>query len=167
MYICLINIILLNFCNFLLITLWNGDILINKTNSLRPQILYLTLLKMLMSDLGLSPTEWPPTEWQRPLSGVHSIMRVTISESAQPHVEDEGRTPTPFHSFYHHVQSCSVRSSWEGRYAPPVSTLSLNMYSVLINIMVVKCVFCSLRTAPDLGFTIITFRLSAPWTNEL
>ncbi len=29
--------------------------------------------------------------------------------------------PIPFHCIdvYHHVQSCSVRSSWEGRYTPP------------------------------------------------
>jgi hypothetical protein len=38
------------------------------------------------------------TEWQRPLSGAHSIMM-------------SGCTPTPFHYIYHQVQSCSVRSS--------------------------------------------------------
>ncbi len=36
-------------------------------------------------------------------------------------------TPTPFHSIYHHVQSCGVRSSWEGRYTPPIYIL--HMYS--------------------------------------
>ncbi len=28
--------------------------------------------------------------------------------------EGGGYTPAPFHSIYHHVQSFSVRSSWEG-----------------------------------------------------
>ncbi len=28
-------------------------------------------------------------------------------------------------SIYHHVQSCSVRSSWEGRYTPSVSSLPI------------------------------------------
>ncbi len=30
-----------------------------------------------------------------------------------------------FHYIYHHVQSCSVCSSWEGRYIPPITTLPL------------------------------------------
>ncbi len=34
-------------------------------------------------------------------------------------------TPTPFHSVYHHVQSCSVRASWEGRHTPRISSLPL------------------------------------------
>jgi hypothetical protein len=52
---------------------------------------------------------------QRQVSGVHSI---TVEKLAQP---------TPFHYIYHHVQSCGVRSSREGRYTPPISTLSLNV----------------------------------------
>jgi hypothetical protein len=32
-----------------------------------------------------------------------------------------GCTPTPFHSVYHNIQS--VRSSWDGRYTPPISSL--------------------------------------------
>ncbi len=32
-----------------------------------------------------------------------------------------GCTAAPFHYIYHHVQSCSVRSSWEVRYTPPIS----------------------------------------------
>jgi hypothetical protein len=36
-----------------------------------------------------------------------------------------GCTPTRFHDIYHHVQSCSVRFSWQGRYTPPVSSLPL------------------------------------------
>jgi hypothetical protein len=38
---------------------------------------------------------------------------------------------TPFHSFYHHVQSCGVRSSWAGKYTPPFSsTLFSSVVSV-------------------------------------
>ncbi len=65
------------------------------------------------------------TEWQRPLSGVYSIMMETLAQAG----EGGGCTPTPFHCIYHHVQSCGVRSSWEGRYTPPISTLPY-MYSV-------------------------------------
>ncbi len=37
-----------------------------------------------------------------------------------------GVHPRPLSRIYHHVQSCSVRSSWEGRrYTPPISTLLL------------------------------------------
>ncbi len=34
------------------------------------------------------------------------------------------------HSIYHHVQSCSVRSSWEGRYTPSLASLPLNVLCV-------------------------------------
>jgi hypothetical protein len=64
------------------------------------------------------------TEWQRPLSGVHSIMMEKIAKAG----EGGECTPTPFHYIYHHVQSCSVLSSWVGRYTHPIS--SLPMYSV-------------------------------------
>jgi hypothetical protein len=43
------------------------------------------------------------TEWQWPLSGLHSIIMVKSG--------DEGCTLSPFHSIYHHEQSCCVRSS--------------------------------------------------------
>ncbi len=55
------------------------------------------------------------TERQWPLSGVHSIMRV---KSAQPG-GGGGWKPFPFHSIYHHEESCDVCSSWEGRYTHP------------------------------------------------
>jgi hypothetical protein len=58
-------------------------------------------------------------EWQWPLSGVHSIMRVKSAQAG------EGSGCKPFHYIYHHVQSCGVRSSWEGRCNPPISTLPL------------------------------------------
>ncbi len=61
------------------------------------------------------------TEWQLPISGVHSVMM----EKSTLAGEGGGCTPTPFHSLYHHVQSCSVRSSWEGRHTPPISSLPL------------------------------------------
>jgi hypothetical protein len=61
------------------------------------------------------------TEWQWPLSGIYSIM---MERSALAGVGGGVCTPTPFHSFYHHVQSCSVRSSWEGRYTPPIFFIS-------------------------------------------
>ncbi len=72
------------------------------------------------------------TEWQWPISGVHSIMMEKNSLAG----EGGGCTPTPFHSIYHHVQSCSVHSSWEGRYTPPISSLPLYVlcdYSLLIS----------------------------------
>jgi hypothetical protein len=31
-----------------------------------------------------------------------------------------GCTPPPVHFIYHHKQSCGVRSSWDGWYAPPI-----------------------------------------------
>jgi hypothetical protein len=59
------------------------------------------------------------TEWQWPRFGVHSIM---MEKSPQPG-ENGGCTPAPFRYIYHLVQSCGVRSSWEGRFTPPSSTL--------------------------------------------
>jgi hypothetical protein len=47
------------------------------------------------------------TEWQRPLSGVHSIMNEKLAQAGK----GGGCTPTPFHSIYHHGQSCRVRVS--------------------------------------------------------
>ncbi len=66
------------------------------------------------------------TEWQWPLSGVHSNMREKLAKAS----EGGGCTPIPFHYIYHHVQSCGVCSSWEGRYTPPFSTLPLYIYYV-------------------------------------
>jgi hypothetical protein len=47
------------------------------------------------------------TEWQRALSGVHSIMMEKLAQAG----EVGGCTPSPFQIIYHHVQSCSVRSN--------------------------------------------------------
>jgi hypothetical protein len=35
------------------------------------------------------------------------------------------RTPFPFHSIYHHEQSCGVRSSSGGRCTPPISSIPI------------------------------------------
>ncbi len=50
------------------------------------------------------------TEWQRPLSGMHSTMMEKFAQAG----EGGGCRPTPCHYSYHQVQSCSVRSSWVG-----------------------------------------------------
>ncbi len=42
--------------------------------------------------------------------------------------EGEGCKPTHLHSSYHHIQSCSVRSSRKGRYTTPISSLYPYMY---------------------------------------
>jgi len=46
--------------------------------------------------------------------------------------EVEGCMPTPFYYICHHIQSCGVRSSWEGRYTPPYvySTPICTLWSV-------------------------------------
>ncbi len=64
------------------------------------------------------------TEWQRPLSGVHSIMKEKL---AQAGVWGEGCKPAPFHYVYNHVQSCSVRSAerTDTQYTPQISSLSI------------------------------------------
>ncbi len=64
------------------------------------------------------------TEWQWPLSDVHSII---MEKSAQPSEGGGVYAPPPFHCIYHHKQSCGVRSSWEGRYTPPFSSLPLHV----------------------------------------
>ncbi len=61
------------------------------------------------------------TEWHWPLSSVYSIKMEKLAQAG----EGEGCTPAPFHYIYHHVQSCGVQSSWEGRYTPPISPLPL------------------------------------------
>ncbi len=55
------------------------------------------------------------------LSGVHSIMVEKLAQA----VDGGGCTPTLYNYIYYHVQSCDVRSSWEGRYTPSISSLPL------------------------------------------
>ncbi len=63
-----------------------------------------------------------PTEYTQSGNG-HFLAYISImmENSAQPGVGG-GCTPTSFHYIYHHEQSCGVRSSWEGRYTPPISS---------------------------------------------
>ncbi len=69
------------------------------------------------------------TEWQRPLSGVHSIMTEKFAQAG----EGGGCTPaTPFHYIYHHEQSFGVCSNWESRYTLPLFLLYPYMYSVVM-----------------------------------
>ncbi len=56
------------------------------------------------------------TEWQCPLSGDDFSIMVKSAQS----VEWGGCTTIPFHAIYHHEQSYGVRSSWEGKYTPPL-----------------------------------------------
>ncbi len=68
------------------------------------------------------------TELQRPLSGVHSIMMEKLAQAR----ESGECTPIPFHYIYHHVQSCSICSSWKCRYTLPQFHLySYVQYSVV------------------------------------
>ncbi len=68
------------------------------------------------------------TEWQLPLSGVHTIL---MEKLARPGEGGEC-TPTFFHYIYQHVQSCGVRSSWEGRSDTlPLFILYPYMYSMV------------------------------------
>jgi hypothetical protein len=63
------------------------------------------------------------TMWQRPLSGVRTIMMEKLAWVGV----GGWCTPTPFHNIYHHGQSCSVCSSWEGRYTLPLFLLYPNI----------------------------------------
>ncbi len=80
---------------------------------------------------GWSRSQWPPAA----AAWVVDITEYTQSGNARflayiPSWMDKsamageggGYTPTPVHSIYHHVQSCSVRS-WEGRYTLRISSL--------------------------------------------
>ncbi len=62
------------------------------------------------------------TEWQLPISGLHPIMTEKTGLACEG---GGGCMLTTLHSSYHHVQSCSVRSSWEGRYTPCIWSLPI------------------------------------------
>jgi hypothetical protein len=100
---------------------------------------YSTLIFILTATLS-SPSS-PPQLLTRPLSTFSSAI-VPITEYTHRvatatflctfHYDGKislvrmvGCTPSPFHSTYHHEQSCDIRSSWEGRYTPPISPLLL------------------------------------------
>jgi hypothetical protein len=59
--------------------------------------------KCLFNALLAAKDERVQIDWQLPLSGAYSIMMVN---SAQPGEDDRGARPPPFHSIYHHEQSC-------------------------------------------------------------
>ncbi len=61
---------------------------------------------------SVSVTEY--TEWQWPLSGVHSIMMQNSSQAGEG--EGGGCTPSPFHFIYHHKQSFFLFSGHEPIY---------------------------------------------------
>ena len=67
------------------------------------------------------------TEWQRPLSGIHSIMMEKLAQAC----EGGGCTPTPFRYIYHHVQICGVSLQLRGQIHTPY------FYSTPI------CILCS------------------------
>jgi len=73
-----------------------------------------------------SPNHRVHTEWQCPISSVHP----TMMEKSALAGEDGGCTPSLFYSSYHHVQSCSERPNWEGRYTSPSSSLPLYVLCV-------------------------------------
>ncbi len=85
---------------------------------------YLILLSGRSVAWGGGPEHRVNTEWQWPLSGV---LYCTYHHDGKisPAWWDWGCAPFPFHSIYHHEQSCGVRSSWAGRYTPPISPLPL------------------------------------------
>ncbi len=56
-------------------------------------------------------------KWHRPLSDLHSIMMNKLAQAG----EGEGCTPPPFNAY----KVARVRSSWEGRFTPAISSLSL------------------------------------------
>ncbi len=77
---------------------------------------------------------------------VHSIMKEKSAQAG----EGGGCTPSPFHSAYHQVQSCSVRSSWEA----DIDTLSpFHLYPI--------CSLCGLQSGTTRGGGIKTTGFSA------
>ncbi len=84
------------------------------------------------------------TERQLPISGVHPIMM----EKSALAGEGGGVHAHPLSPFYHHLQSFSVRSSWEGRYTTTISTLPY-MYSVLLPFLI--CLSMDLPPQPSVN----------------
>jgi hypothetical protein len=48
-----------------------------------------------------------------------------------------GCTPSPFHYIYHHIQRCSVRSSWMGRYTltDPIGVTLFHLYQYIYSVV--------------------------------
>ncbi len=86
-----------------------------------------------------------------------------------------GFMPAPFHSSYHHAQSCSVWPSWEGRYTPSISSLpsictlwSVLLYSVVLQPVVlhrpsVRIVTKSPKIGPPPIFSISLVEGEGRW----
>ncbi len=93
-------------------------------------------------NLSLSAILFPKTtkstvdcRWPWPLSCVHSGILVFSAWLA----EGWGASLPPFfHPIYHHLQSCSVRSSWEGSYTPPISPLPLYVFCASVCLWLFK-----------------------------
>ncbi len=68
-------------------------------------------------------TEYTQSGNGRFLANVLSLMMEKLAQAGG----GGGCTSTPFPYIYHHVQSCSECSSWEGRYIHPISSLPLNV----------------------------------------
>ncbi len=93
---------------------------------LRMSFKYLFLLLQVRAGWAMSKRNHPClphrvyTEWQQPLFGIQYIPSWWLGCG--------GAHPPPFHYIYHHVQSYSVRSSWEGRHIPTFPLFHLNPY---------------------------------------
>jgi len=95
----------------------------------REKYLFLCRNSLYLYSIGQSsrhtPCGWDYTECTQSGNG-HFMAYIPSWWKNQPSLVGVGGfTPTPFHYIYHHVQGCSVRSSWEGRYTPPTSALPL------------------------------------------
>jgi hypothetical protein len=61
-----------------------------------------------------------------PLSGEYYIMMKKLAQPGEGGGARGGaRHPLSLYPTHHHIQSCGVSSSWEGRYTHPISTLPL------------------------------------------
>ncbi len=78
-------------------------------------LVYLTVCWQMRSNLRVH------TEWRLPISGVHPIMM----EKSFLAGESGGVHAHPLSAYYHHVQSCSVRSCERAGTHHPVSSLSI------------------------------------------
>ncbi len=96
------------------------------------------------------------TEWQWPLYGMHDG-KISLAWWGRG---GGGERPPPFAiSIIMYKVSCSVRSSWEGRYTLPISTLPLYVLSGREDCM--ERIFswrigCRISRLPDNGFRLLT-----------
>ncbi len=74
-----------------------------------------------------------------------------------------GCTPSPFHTIYHHEQSCGVGSSWEDRYTPPISTLPL--YVLCGDGLQCEQIFCYLE--PSEGLILLAIKFHTKYISKI